>query len=100
MFKINDKDTRTTFEHFFHFFSSFSFVDFEQVNVWWDNDMIFTLCKGSSSNFTSNIERIYTAQKMKFSIKEFFSKWSHLLKKSLMKNFFLQLSELINLYSP
>ena len=39
----------------------------------------------------------YTAQKMKFSIKDFFSKcdqissflriWSHLLKKSLMKNF-------------
>ena len=40
---------------------------------------------------------IYTAQKMKFSIKDFFCKcdqirsflriWSHLLKKSLMKNF-------------
>ena len=39
----------------------------------------------------------YTAQKMKFSIKDFFSKcdqirrklriWSHLLKKSLMENF-------------
>ena len=37
-----------------------------------------------------------TAQKMKFSIKDFFSKcgqirmriWSHLLKKSLMENFF------------
>ena len=32
-----------------------------------------------------------TAQKMKFSIKDFFSKcdwiWSHLLKKSLMENF-------------
>ena len=41
----------------------------------------------------------YTAQKMKFSIKDFFSKcdqirsflqiWSHLLKKSLMENFIL-----------
>ena len=40
----------------------------------------------------------YTAQKMKFSIKDFFSKcdqirsflpiWSHLLKKSLIENFF------------
>ena len=40
---------------------------------------------------------IYTVQKMKFSIKDFFSKcgqirsflriWSHLLKKSLMRNF-------------
>ena len=28
-----------------------------------------------------------TAQKMKFSIKDFFSKWSHLLKKSLTENF-------------
>ena len=41
---------------------------------------------------------VYTAQKMKFSIKDFFSKcdqireklqtWSHLLKKSLMENLF------------
>ena len=41
--------------------------------------------------------RIYTAQKMKFYIKDFFSKcdqicrklliWSHLLKKSLLENF-------------
>ena len=40
----------------------------------------------------------FTAQKMKFSIKDFFSKcdqirwklrvWSHLLKKSLMENYF------------
>ena len=33
---------------------------------------------------------IHTAQEMKFSIKDFFSKlriWSHLLKKSLMENF-------------
>ena len=29
----------------------------------------------------------FTAQEAKFSIKDFFSKWSHLLKKSLMENF-------------
>ena len=43
------------------------------------------------------LKKAFTAQKMKFSIKDFFSKcnqirsflqiWSHLLKKSLMKNF-------------
>ena len=46
---------------------------------------------------TLNMDIFNTAQKMKFSIKEFFSKcdqirrklriWSHLLKKSLMENF-------------
>ena len=45
----------------------------------------------------SQKEKHYTAQKMKFSIKDFFSKcgqirrflriWSHLMKKSLMENF-------------
>ena len=45
----------------------------------------------------SSITRYYTTQKIKFSIKDFFSKcdqirsflriWSHLLKKSFMKNF-------------
>ena len=51
------------------------------------------------------IEQTLTAQKMKFSIKNFFSKcdqirsflmiWSHLLKKSLMENFiFCVVSEL------
>ena len=45
----------------------------------------------------SQMNAIATAQKMKFSIKDFFSKsdqigrrlriWSHLLKKSLIKNF-------------
>ena len=44
-----------------------------------------------------NLVATYTAQKMEFSIKDFFSKcdqirsilriWSHLLKKSLMENF-------------
>ena len=43
------------------------------------------------------MKTVYTAQKMKFSIKDFFSKcdqirqklriWSHLLNKSLMENF-------------
>ena len=49
------------------------------------------------SNKRSTLQ-MFTAQKMKFSIKDFFSKcdqirrklriWSHLLKKSLMENFF------------
>ena len=37
-----------------------------------------------------DLPMVFTAQKMKFSIKDFFSKlriWSHLLKKSLMENF-------------
>ena len=43
------------------------------------------------------MQMMFTAQKMKFSVKDFFSKcdqirrklqiWSHLLKKSLLKNF-------------
>ena len=47
--------------------------------------------------WASRVKESYTAQKMKFSIKDFFSKcdqirrklriWSHLLKKSLTKNF-------------
>ena len=47
--------------------------------------------------FVMNVASHYTAQKMKFSLKDFFSKcdqmrrklriWSHLLKKSLMENF-------------
>ena len=53
---------------------------------------VFSLYEGSSANFVSTI----TAQKMKFSVKDFLSKcdqnlrklriWSHLLKKSLMEN--------------
>ena len=31
--------------------------------------------------------RVFTAQKMKFSIKDFFSIWSHMLMKFLMENF-------------
>ena len=59
----------------------------------------------SRSEFQILIKKIndLTAQKKKFFIKEFFSKcdqirrklqiWSHVLKKSLMKNFFLQCFE-------
>ena len=50
--------------------------------------MIYHTC------LTSNTaDKTYSAQKMKFSIKDFFSKcvenqiWSHLMKKSLMENF-------------
>ena len=56
----------------------------------------------------STIE-LYTAQKMKFSIKDFFSKfdqirsllriWSHLLKKSLMGNFIFCVSWELHLAS-
>ena len=51
----------------------------------------------STTNWDANIAQIYTAQKMEFSIEDFFSKcdythrnlriWSHLLKKSSMENF-------------
>ena len=45
------------------------------------------------SNHSLKNEPTFSAQKVKFSIKDFFSKklriWSHLLKKSLMKNFIL-----------
>ena len=51
-------------------------------------------------SFTTLLLYTVTAQKMKFSIKDFFRKcdqirrklriWSHLLKKSLMENFFVQ----------
>ena len=37
----------------------------------------------------SEVIQMLTAQKMKFSIKHFFSIWYHLLKKSLMGNFIL-----------
>ena len=53
-------------------------------------------------------ESIYTAQKIKFSIKDFFSKydqirsflriWSHLPKKSLMENLILCAVTLSNIY--
>ena len=48
-------------------------------------------------NIVTDVDVVFTAQKMKFSIEDLFSKcdqirsflriWSHLLKKSLMKNF-------------
>ena len=33
------------------------------------------------------VVQMITAQKLKFSIKDLFSTWSHLLKKSLIENF-------------
>ena len=57
----------------------------------------FRLFLSAFSNFASSQPFLITAQKMKFSIKDFFSKcdqirtflriWSHLLKKSLIENF-------------
>ena len=57
-------------------------------------------------NNAAAIQKRHTAQKIKFSIKDFFSKcdqiqrklriWSHLLKKALMENFiFCAVSEVI-----
>ena len=40
------------------------------------------------NSFNEGITTTATTQKMKFSIKDFFS-WSHLVKKSLMENFIL-----------
>ena len=58
---------------------------------------ILKFCDFSFSGMLDLQTRLYTAQKTKFSIKDFFSKcdqmrsflriWSHLLKKSLMENF-------------
>ena len=53
----------------------------------------------------SPLDKTHTAQKMKFFIKDFFSKcdkirrkhWSHLLKKSLMKNFIFCAVSLYNI---
>ena len=55
------------------------------------------LFENHPDNCKTSTKIIYTAQKMKFSIKDFFSKcdqirrklriWSHLLKKFLMENF-------------
>ena len=39
------------------------------------------------SSVSSYLNVLYTAQKMKFSVKGFLWIWSHLLKKSLMENF-------------
>ena len=61
----------------------------------WSKEHYFKFLKTVYHNFTWFILVYfvsYTAQKMKFSIENFFSKcdqihWSHLLKKSLMENF-------------
>ena len=68
-------------------FETFFFV-YVQISTWRDCVM---------SHSTQTMAWIITAQKMKFSIKDFFSKcdqirsflriWSHLLKKSLIENF-------------
>ena len=68
----------------------------EDINQWFGAKCKCKLCFLLTNN-KRNISQIRTAQKMKFSIKDFFSKcdqirmklriWSHLLKKSLMKNF-------------
>ena len=60
---------------------------------------IYVSGKPDTENESDYSYRINTAQKMKFSIKDFFSKcdqirsflqiWSHSLKKSLMENFIL-----------
>ena len=49
--------------------------------------MLTTSGKQNSNNWEHMKDRCHTAQKMKFSIKDFFRLWSHLLKKSLMENF-------------
>ena len=58
---------------------------------------MFTVCLNVTFLYNWENLRTYTTQKMKFSIKDFFSKcdqirsflriWSHLLKKSIMENF-------------
>ena len=57
----------------------------------------YVMCNSKKSKFTKEQETTGTAQKMKFSTKDFFSKceqicsklqiWSYLLKKILMENF-------------
>ena len=72
-----------------------------QLNDIYKTSIVYILCI-DETKLDSNIENAqfhlteYTAQKMKFSIKDLFSKcdqirrnlriWSHLLEKSLMKN--------------
>ena len=101
MFKVNNKDTKTKSLTSFWFLycylwtyfahcSSVSIVNIEHVTAGW--------------------EEAITAQKMKFSIKDFFSKcdkisnfWrisSHLLRKSLMENLIFLCSALSLTYVP
>ena len=62
------------------------------MRPWFLKDQEEALSSNLHELFT---EKLVTAQKIKFSIIDFFSKcdqiqiWSHLLKKSLMVNFFL-----------
>ena len=73
-------------------FKTFSFHVFSQIfRIFFSRLLFFSFCP-NLGNIKEN-----TAQKMKFSITDFFSKyerirsflriWSHLLKKSLMENF-------------
>ena len=78
-------------------------------NLWTKKKSIFLskICRASFFSFSLHLIQdqplTITTQKMKFSIKDFFSKcdqirrklgsWSHLLKKSLMENFFFFWSE-------
>ena len=72
--------------------SSFFMLSLSVLYFWWR-----TLRRGISARPCSQKASSYTAQKMKFSIKDCFSKydqirsflriWSHLLKKSLMEKF-------------
>ena len=78
MFKVDNKNTRTTslmlfccfycllWTYFTPFFSVF-IVDFEQVNVTWEGIHLFKV------RWNDHLES-YTAQKMKVSMKNFFSK--------------------------
>ena len=69
------------------------------------NKDLSLLCRFLLHNGTSTVTLTHIAQKMKFFIKDFFSKcdqicsflwiWSHLLKKSLMENFHFFCSDII-----
>ena len=99
MFKVNNKDTRTTpmvtfwclYCYFWRYFtpcSSVTIAKFEHINA---NLTKFAISDDlhnfPATTTTSNMPE-YTAQKVKFSIKDFFSFlriWSHLLEKSLIE---------------
>ena len=63
-------------------------IDFEQVNGSWvvTSNMRNQISIVKNFSIRSLLQKL-TAQKMKFSIKDFFNKCAHLLKKSLMEKF-------------